>query len=107
MYVFPLAGVVYDIGCHLIAGETCECPGRECDTVKRRDAAHAVVVREQSGYIGVASAVACVYHEDQSQYQDDEESIALAVLDAAGQHHDRGQCDGDDEDDLVNSVSVL
>ena len=100
-------GVVDDVGSHLVAGQTREGPGRKRDAMDRGDAAHSVMVGQKRRNIGVSSAVACVYDHDQAQGQRDQQTVAVAILDTAGHHHQCGEGDGQDEDDLVDRIAVL
>ena len=79
-----LAGVVNDEGCKLVSRKSRECPSGKGDSVDRRDAAHSVVVGKEGGNVGEASAVACIYNEDEDEYKCDEDCLAFASLDSVG-----------------------
>ena len=68
---------------HLVTGETCKAPCGKCDTVDSTDVTHTVVVREKCRNVGEASAVACVYHHDESDYSKCKNHVAGTVLDTA------------------------
>ena len=63
------AHMVYNKGCQLVAGETCDCPCGESDTMDGADILHTVMVGQQSGNIAETAAVTCVYYEQQDKHQ--------------------------------------
>ena len=65
------------------------------------------MIRKQCRHIGEASAVACVYNHDQGDDQNDQQCISFAGLDTLCHHYDRRKCDGQDEDQLVNGITIL
>ncbi len=91
----------------LIACEACEAPCGEGQSVDGADVAHAVMIGEEGRDIGEAAAVACVHYKDQSQHQYDQQSASFAVLNASRQHDDSCEDDGENEDKLINGISVL
>lgn len=101
------ARIAHDQGCDLVAGKTRKRPCGEGDTVDRADAAHAVVVGKQGRHIGETAAVSGIYHEDQRQNQNNQEHIALSVLDTAGKHNRSGKHNGEHKDQLINRISVF
>ena len=65
------------------------------------------MVGKEGGNIGEASAVACIYNEDEDEHKSDEKCLALAGLDSVGNDNECGEYDRKAEYDLVDGVSVL
>ncbi len=101
------ARIAHNQGCDLVAGKTCKRPCGKGDTVDRADAAHTVMVGKQGRHIGEAAAVSGVHHKDQRQHENDQEHVALAVLDTACKHYRACKYNREHEDQLIDRISVL
>lgn len=99
--------MVNNKGSHLISGKACDCPGGKSDSVDSADIFHAVVIGKKGGNIAETTAVSCIYYEQKNQYQDHQESILSHVGDTLGNNDKTGSNNGENEDDLINGISVL
>ena len=105
--IYQLSHMPYNEGCQLIAGESGDCPRGEGDAMNGADILHTIVVGQQCGYIAEAAAVACVYHKQQHQNQNQQQSALPHVRNAFGQNYQASGNDGQDDHNLIHSISVL
>ena len=100
--LYELAGFLNDCVGHLVAGKTCKCPSRKCNSVDCRNASHSVVVRKQGRDVREAAAVACIYNENQGKNENCKKNVFGSVFNSLRKVNDCCESDGKNENQLVN-----